>query len=118
MEIATLVTPTILLGWHRKLIAQKYGGSARRKPGRPITRKDLAGLVVRMAEENRDWDHWRIQRALSNLGYECARSTIAATAHDLVDDWAVLIAKAGSIAACGCISRRNSSSLTKWATCR
>jgi putative transposase len=30
MEIATLVTPATLLSWHRKLIAQKYDGSARR----------------------------------------------------------------------------------------
>jgi len=77
MEIATLVTPTTSLAWHRKLIAQKYDGSARRKPGRPVTRKDLAALVVRMAEENRDWGYRRIQGALSNLGHECARSTIA-----------------------------------------
>lgn len=77
MEIATLVTPATLLTWHRKLIAQKYDGSARRKPGRPVTKKDLAALVVRMAEENRDWGYRRIQGALSNLGHECARSTIA-----------------------------------------
>ena len=77
MEIATLVTPATLLGWHRKLIAQKYDGSARRKPGRPFAKKDLAALVVRMAEENRDWGYRRIQGALSNLGHECARSTIA-----------------------------------------
>jgi hypothetical protein len=77
MEIATLVTPATLLGWHRKLIAQKYDGSARRKPGRPFTKKDVAALVVRMAEETRDWGYRRIQGALSNLGHECARSTIA-----------------------------------------
>src|SRR5438270_6067174 len=29
-EIATLVTPATLLLWHRKLIAQKYDGNARR----------------------------------------------------------------------------------------
>jgi putative transposase len=77
MEIATLVTPATLLGWHRKLIAQKYDGSARRKPGRPVTKKDLAALVIRMAKENHDWGYRRIQGALSNLGQECARSTIA-----------------------------------------
>ena len=77
MEIATLVTPATLLGWHRKLIAQKYDSSVRRKPGRPVTKKELAALVVRMAEENRDWGYRRIQSALSNLGHECARSTIA-----------------------------------------
>jgi transposase InsO family protein len=30
-----------------------------------------------MAEENRDWGYRRIQGALSNLGHEIARSTIA-----------------------------------------
>jgi hypothetical protein len=34
-------------------------------------------LVIRMAEENRDWGYRRIQGALSNLGHEIARSTIA-----------------------------------------
>jgi hypothetical protein len=34
--------------------------------------------VVRMARENRSWGYRRIQGALSNLGYEIARSTIAA----------------------------------------
>jgi hypothetical protein len=32
-EIATMVTPETLLAWHRKLIAQKYDGTARRAPG-------------------------------------------------------------------------------------
>jgi len=60
-EVATIVTPETLLAWHRKLIAQKYDGSARRKPGRLATKKDLAALVVRMAEENHDWGYRRIQ---------------------------------------------------------
>ena len=33
--------------------------------------------MVRMAEENRDWGYRRIEGALSNLGHEIARSTIA-----------------------------------------
>jgi putative transposase len=54
-QVATLVTPDTLLAWHRKLIARKHDGGARRKPGRPLTKTDLAVLLVRMAEENRDW---------------------------------------------------------------
>lgn len=77
-EVATLVTPETLLAWHRKLIAQKYDGSERRRPGRPRTRPELEALVVRMAEENRGWGYRRIQGALSNLKYKLARSTIAA----------------------------------------
>ena len=34
--------------------------------------------MVRMAQENRDWGYRRIAGALSNLGHELARSTIAA----------------------------------------
>jgi putative transposase len=45
--------------------------------GCPRTAVDLEALVVRFAEENRDWGYRRIQGALSNLGREIARSTIA-----------------------------------------
>ena len=54
-EVATIVTPETLLAWHRKLIAQKYDGSVRCAPGRPRTAGEIESLVVRMAEENRDW---------------------------------------------------------------
>jgi Integrase core domain. len=77
MEIATLVTPATLLAWHRKLIAQKYDGSARRRRGRPVTQQEVAALVVSMAQENHDWGYRRIQGAISNLGHKLARSTIA-----------------------------------------
>ena len=75
--MATIVTPETLLGWHRKLIAQKYDGTGKRKPGRPRSAAEVEALVVRMAEENRDWGYRRIQGAMSNLGHELARSTIA-----------------------------------------
>jgi len=76
-EVATIVTPETLLAWHRKLIAHKYDGSGKRRPGRPRTAGEIETLVVRMAEENRDWGHRRIQGALFNLGHDIARSTIA-----------------------------------------
>jgi transposase len=75
-EIATIVTPETLLAWHRKLIVQKYDGTAHRSPGRPRTAEEIEALVVPMAEENRDWGYRRIEGALSNLGHEIARSTI------------------------------------------
>jgi hypothetical protein len=76
MELATIVTPETLLAWHRKLIANKYDGTARRGPGRPRKAVEVETLVVRFAEENQDWGYRRIQGALSNLGHEIARSTI------------------------------------------
>ena len=77
-EVATIVTPETLLAWHRKPIAQKYDGSGKRGPGRPRTAGEIEALVVRLAVENRDWGYRRIQGALSNLGHDIARSTIAA----------------------------------------
>jgi hypothetical protein len=74
-EVAT-ITET-LLAWHRKLIAQKYDGSGKRKPGRPRKAEEIEALVVRMPQENGDWGYRRTQGALSNLGYKIARSTIA-----------------------------------------
>jgi putative transposase len=76
-QVATIVTPETLLRWHRQLIANKYDGSGNRGPGRPRTAAEVEELVVRMAQENRDWGYRRIQGALSNLGHRLARSTIA-----------------------------------------
>src|ERR1019366_3657745 len=76
-QIATVVTPETLLTWHRKLIAKKYDGSANRLPGRPRTIAEIETLVVRMAQDNRDWGYRRIQGALANLGHDLAHGTIA-----------------------------------------
>ena len=76
-EVAGVVTPQTLLAWHRKLIARKYDSSGKRKVGRPPTREELRSLVIRMAEENRNWGYTRIQGALANLGHEMGRGTIA-----------------------------------------
>ena len=76
-EMSPMVTWETLLAWHRKLIAQKYDGSGHRGPGRPRTAGEIEALVLRMAEENRDWGYRRIQGALCNLGHQMARSTIA-----------------------------------------
>src|SRR6187455_2424332 len=56
-EVATIVTPETLIAWHRKLIAQKYDGSGKRGPGRPRAAGEIETLVIRMAEENRDWGY-------------------------------------------------------------
>ena len=69
--------PDTLLNWHRKLIAEKYDGSARRRPGSPQVREEVQRLVIRVAKENRAWGYRRIQGALSHVGYKLAVSTIA-----------------------------------------
>jgi len=76
MQVAGIVTPDTILRWYRRLIAQKYDGSSRRRRGRPMTRREIADLVVQMAGENPQWGYSRIQGALANLGHEVARNTV------------------------------------------
>ena len=76
-EVASLDTPDTLLAWHRRLIARKYDGSARRGPGRPRVMEQIRDLAIRMARENRDWGYTRIRGALANLGHRVSRGTIA-----------------------------------------
>ena len=76
-ELDTLVTPDTLLAWHRNLIARKYDGSAKRGPGRPPVMDEIRKLVVQMDRENITWGYTRIRGALSNLGHDLSRATIA-----------------------------------------
>ena len=76
LRLETLVTPDTLLRWYRRLVANKYDGSAKRGPGRPRTRDDLAALVVRIATDNPSWGYTRIRGALYNLGHDIGRSTV------------------------------------------
>ena len=75
-QVATIAAPETLLTWHRNLIGRNRTGSARRTPGRPPTRQEIAALAVRMAEENRSWGYRRIQGALANLGHDLAHNTV------------------------------------------
>ena len=76
-EVATIVKPDTILGWHRKFVAQKFDGSKHRKaPGRPVINQEVEALVVRMAKENRSWGYDRIVGALANLGYTISDQTV------------------------------------------
>ena len=49
-KVAAVARPDTILGWFRKLIAQKFDGSKYRSyPGRPATSPELIGLIVRLA---------------------------------------------------------------------
>ncbi|HEX5412389.1 MAG TPA: hypothetical protein VFZ27_11095 [Terriglobia bacterium] len=76
-ELITILTPAMLLAWHRRLIAQKYDGIKQRSPGRPHTRDEIQRLIVRMATGNRNWGYRRIHGAMANPGHQVASSTVA-----------------------------------------
>src|SRR5712692_3766716 len=76
-DVATIVKPDTILGWHRRLVAQKCDGSQQRKAhGRPAIDKEVEDLVVRMARENRSWGYDRLVGALANLGYTISDQTV------------------------------------------
>jgi len=81
-EYAGLVTPDTILRWHRRLIAQKYDGSARRGPGRPRKPQETAALVLRLARENPGWGYTRVRDVMRSLGHEIGRTTVAAILAD------------------------------------
>ena len=60
-EVAKAAKPDTILGWHRKLVAQKFDGSDQRKAlGRPRVSKEVEDLVVEMAKANRSWGYDRL----------------------------------------------------------
>jgi hypothetical protein len=76
-EVATVAQPDTILAWYRRLIARKFEGSrARRVRGRPRIDREVEGLIIRMAEENRSWGYDRIVGALVNLGHEVSDQTV------------------------------------------
>jgi putative transposase len=77
-QVATVARPDPILAWYRKLVAPKFDGSkVRRSPGRPRIKREVEQLILRMAEENRDWGYDRIVGALANLGFEVSDQTVA-----------------------------------------
>ena len=76
LKVASIVTPETILRWHRKLVALKYDGSARRGPGRPRVAEEIPERTIRMARENPSWGYTSIRGKLFNLGHTVARETV------------------------------------------
>jgi hypothetical protein len=70
-QVATIVTPETLLAWHRKLIAQKYDGSAQRQPGRPQTAAEIAALVAGWRERTVVGDTDEFRQLLKTWDTRC-----------------------------------------------
>jgi hypothetical protein len=55
-----LVTPDTVLRWHRDLLRRRWAAKSRAgRCGRPATRRDVRGLVLRLARENPIWGYRR-----------------------------------------------------------
>jgi putative transposase len=76
-DVAATAKPETILGWYRKLIANKFDGSkSRRSVGRPKIDQETERLVVQMARENPSWGYDRIVGALANLGHRLSDQTV------------------------------------------
>ena len=76
-KVALVARPETILGWFRKLVAQKFDGSRHRSyPGRPRIAAEVEALIVRMARENSGWGYDRIAGALAHLGHEVSDQTV------------------------------------------
>jgi len=76
-KTTVLFTPDTVIGWYRKLIAQKYDGSInRRNVGRPQISKEIITLVIQFKKQNQRWGYQKITDQLIYLGYHISKSAV------------------------------------------
>jgi putative transposase len=76
-DCTVLFTPETILGWYRKLIAEKYDGSKNRtKVGRPGITEDIINLVIKFKEENPRWGYQKIRDQIVYLGFKISKSSV------------------------------------------
>ena len=77
-EVAQIVRPETILGWHRRLVAKKFDGSRERDAAKLAPKAaSIEPLVLKLAGENRSWGYRRLAGALSNLGHTVSHQTVA-----------------------------------------
>ena len=76
-KVALVAKPETILGWFRKLVAQKFDGSKHRSyPGRPRIGAEVEALIVQMARDNSGWGYDRIAGTLAHLGHDVSDQTV------------------------------------------
>jgi hypothetical protein len=75
-EALAIVQPATVITWHRRGYAKFWAYKSRRS-GRPPVTQEVAGLVVRMAQENPTWSRRRIAAELAMLGLRVSKDTVA-----------------------------------------
>ena len=72
-----IVTPGTILRWHRDIVCRRWARLSRRgRSGRPLTRRNVRSVVLRLARENESWGYRRIHGELAALGIRVAPSTV------------------------------------------
>ncbi len=72
-----LVTPDTILRWHRDIVRRRWATRSKRgRTSRPVTRRNITALVLRLARENPGWGYRRIHGELAGLGVKVAASTV------------------------------------------
>jgi transposase len=72
-----LVTPDTIVRWHRDIVRRRWAARSKRGgTGRPVTRRNVQALVLRLARENPGWGYRRIHGELAGLGVKVAASTV------------------------------------------
>ena len=81
-NVANSMKTDIIIGWYRRLITRKFGGSkSRRYPGRPRTDDEIEQWVVRRAKESLDRSYDRIVDVMANLSYRLSDQTVGNILH-------------------------------------
>ena len=72
-----LVTPDTIVRWHRDIVRRRWAArSLSGTTGRPVTRRNIQALVLRLARENPGWGYRRIHGELAGLGVKIAAPAV------------------------------------------
>lgn len=86
-DTTVLFTPDTVLGWYRRLIAQKYDGSKNcRNPGRPRISEEIVELVLQFKRENPHWGYTRTSNYIVypwyKIGETIVKNVLVANGYD------------------------------------